>query len=128
MLKIVLIFVENLTKTFKVMDFEYRIENDGIKIFEHKNRLSESVIIPEIIDGYPVNRISCYVFLYSDSLKYINGVELIDGVNIINNKFIYHNRLFNTIKYMIDYDCIFINNKDYEYFIENKLYESIVNK
>lgn len=128
MLKIVLIFVENLTKTFKVMDFEYRIENDGIKIFEHKNRLSESVIIPEIIDGYPVNRISCYVFLYSDSLKYINGVELIDGVNIINNKFIYHNRLFNTIKYMIDYDCIFINNKDYEYFIENKSYTSLSNK
>lgn len=99
------------------MDFEYRIENDGINIFEHKNRLSESVIIPEIIDGYPVNRISCYIFLYSDSLKYINGVELIDGVNIINNKFIYRYRFFYTIKYIIGSDYITMDNLSYEYFI-----------
>ena len=37
------------------MDFEYRIENDGIKIFEHKNRLSESVIIPEIIKTFGIS-------------------------------------------------------------------------
>lgn len=109
------------------MDFEYRIENDGIKIFEHKNRLSESVIIPEIIDGYQVNRISCYVFLYSKSLKYINGVKLIDGVNIINDKFIYYDGFFNTIKYIIGSDYATIDNLGYEYFIGNKLYTPLFN-
>lgn len=104
------------------MDFEYRIENDGIKIFEHKNRLSESVIIPEVIDGYPVNRISCYIFLYSKSLKYINGVKLKHGVNNINDKFIYHDRFFYTIKYIIGSDYVTTDNLSYEYFIGDKIY------
>lgn len=110
------------------MDFEYRIYDNEIKIFKYKNELSKSVIIPEVIDGYPVTRISHFIFLYSNSLKYINGIKLINGVNIINDKFIYHHGFFNTIKYIIGSDYATIDNLSYEYFIGENLYNPLFNK
>jgi hypothetical protein len=38
------------------MDFEYRIEDDGVTIITCNNSLIESIIIPESIEGYPFTR------------------------------------------------------------------------
>ena len=43
-------------------DFYYEIIDGEVTITGHKDKSVKSIIIPEIIDGYPVTRIDLYAF------------------------------------------------------------------
>lgn len=114
------------------MGFEYKIENDEIIITGHVNKMVESIVIPDTIEGYPVTKIGnafydCYyirkvdlpntvtkigscvfprAFIGLQTLT-INNIEVKEGVNVINNRFIFYNGYTSNILYQIndDYVC-----------------------
>ena len=99
-----------------MQSFKYRIIDGEIILCDYIcQSISEfptSVIIPELINNYPVTKISGSLFAYKyplvevvipDSIKHmdyysfydcnnlttINGIKLERGINIINNRFIF---------------------------------------
>lgn len=65
--------------------FEYAIESNGITITDYVGNQRE-VIIPSVIDGYPVKKISHSSFAYCD---YITSVTIPDSVTIIEDGWTY---------------------------------------
>lgn len=88
------------------MDFEYINRRGSVTITDIK-RTVDSISIPKLIDGKPIDNIELFAFIGCDILKYINGVKLTDGVNVINNRFILYRLCTYKIRYQIgdDYIC-----------------------
>lgn len=121
-------------------EFSYEIIDGEVTITRY-NDSSESIVIPETIDGYPVTKIDLYCFWYHNrnlislyipksikhiphialqgthSLKYINNDMILNQNYLINNRFIFRDGLCYTITYQIcsDYYCGFY------YIIDDKI-------
>lgn len=131
------------------MSFKYRIIDGEIILCDYIcQSISEfptSVIIPELINNYPVTKISGSLFAYKyplvevvipDSIKHmdyysfydcknltaINGIKLERGINIINNRFIFDCNMVYKIAYCICNDYITIYGDDKMYFINNRIF------
>ena len=114
------------TKLIRDM-FEYKIENNEVTITGYKDQFVKSIIIPDMIDGYPVTKISSKAFVGRNNLKhltipnsvidigyklgckklkFVNNIRLNDNI-IINNRFLYYCGYFCRVIYVIDRDYYF---------------------
>lgn len=107
--------------------FEYGINNGEVTITGYKDKTAQSIEFPEFIEGYPVTKIcgnsffmchnlisisipksvkemSANIFLWVNTLKYINDIEIDDYLKIIDDRFIYYFTSMLTIKYVINND------------------------
>ena len=102
----------------------YEIYDGKVCIIGVKDKMVSSIVIPDIIDGYPVtmigsletlytneliipnsvNNISCIGLRNHGMLKYINNQPIIDGFCVINNRFIYYQDMVYRIWYKIGSD------------------------
>lgn len=131
---------------------KYEIYDGKVCIIGIKDKMISSIVIPDIIDGYPVtmigsletlytneliipnsvNNISCIGLRNHGMLKYINNQPIIDGFCVINNRFIYYQDMVYRIWYKIggDYFAEYsILSYNYNcYFIDGFLLKDLVIK
>lgn len=131
---------------------KYEIYDGKVWIIGATDKMIPSIVIPDIIDGYPVTMIGSLETLYTNELiipnsvnniswiglmdhgmlKYINGQPIINGFCVINNRFIYYLGKVYNIRYNIggdyftEYSMLFYNYNCY--FIDGFLFKTLVVK
>lgn len=125
---------------------KYKIENNEVTITGYKDQFVKSIVIPDMIDGYPVTRIARCAFtgrnnlkhltipnsvtdigyrLGCKNLKFINNIRLSNKGIIVNNRFINFGGWFYRVIYIIGCDYYYEDIHDFyvlPYIIDGEVY------